>query len=72
MSALRRLRVNAKLSGAQLAELSGISEDQILNIESGKTRSPRVTTLVALADVLRVEPADIDPKLTNGSAAQAD
>lgn len=66
MSALRRIRLDRDepLTIAQLAELAGVSEDQIGSIENGKTRNPRVDTLRRLAGALGVKPSEIDPVLT--------
>lgn len=63
MSAIRRARVDKGWSAGTLAEKSGISVEQIRNIESGRTRNPRAETLHKLAKVLRVKPSEIDPML---------
>lgn len=63
MSALRAVRVNAKLSIDDLAAKAKVSPEQIRNIEAGRARNPRVKTLVKLATVLKVKPSDIDPML---------
>lgn len=75
MSELRRYRINARLSVDELSERSGIDGSVIYRIESGKTQRPSVDKLSALADVLSealgepVQPADIDPLLTDREAA---
>jgi len=69
MSALRRVRIDARLSIEELAVRSGISQEQIRNIESGRAMNPRPATLGKLADVLEVAPSELDPKLTGSEAA---
>lgn len=69
MSALRRLRIDRHLSIAQLAEQSGVSDDQIRNIETGRAKNPRTSTLVDLARVLEVRPSELDPVLAAAEAA---
>lgn len=66
MSALRRERLNRGLEISELAKSSGISDDQIRNIENGSATNPRASTLFKLADALSqagelVLPSDIDP-----------
>ena len=68
MSALRRIRVNQRMSVPMLAEQSGINEETIRNIEAGTSRNPHPKTLGKLADVLGVEPSDLDPVLTTDAA----
>lgn len=68
MSALRRARVNKGLSVVELAAASGVSPEQIRNIESGRARTPREKTLGKLAAPLGLEPAEIDPQLTEAAA----
>jgi transcriptional regulator with XRE-family HTH domain len=72
MSELRRHRVNAHLSVTELADSAGVDASVIYRIEKGATRRPGLGNLIALADALtealpdgqRVQPADIDPMLT--------
>lgn len=71
MSALRRIRVNAGLSPDELSERAGVSAEQIRNIESGRARNPRVGTLTKLAQVLDVQPSEIDPMLGSEPKAAA-
>lgn len=40
------------LSQNQLAKLSGVPQSVISDIESGKTKAPRIDTLMAIATVL--------------------
>lgn len=63
MSALRRIRIDARLSIDELSVRSGISAEQIRNIETGRAANPRPATLGAIADVLQVAPSAIDPVL---------
>ncbi len=46
------------LSGERLAELAGMSRDGIYKLELG-IRSPRLATLLALADALGIGPCDL-------------
>lgn len=71
MSALRRARVNARLSIKQLAEKSGVGVDTISRIEADQDADPRAETLGKLADVLEVDPADIDPVLNPPASERA-
>ena len=71
MSALRRTRVDRRLSVADLAEQSGVSQEQIRNIETGRARNPRAITLGKLADVLDVSPSALDPMNGDGERAAA-
>lgn len=56
---LRRLREDALLSRAQLAQLSGVSEAAISKIEFSKTERPYRRTVKALSDALGVDLNDI-------------
>lgn len=69
MSELRRIRVDKRMSIPELAEASGVSPEQIREIEAGRTLNPRPKTLGKLADVLDVQPSELDPILTERSAA---
>ncbi|MEV7012298.1 tetratricopeptide repeat protein [Streptosporangium sp. NPDC051022] len=55
---LRDFRVRALLTQEELAALSGISERQIREIESGRVAVPRSSTVRVLADTLKLSPAD--------------
>ena len=70
MSALRKKRIDAHLSVAQLAEKSGITRQTIASLESGRVEDPNTQTLVKLAKALKCEPSDIDPVL-NPTAERA-
>ncbi|WP_250030766.1 helix-turn-helix domain-containing protein [Paractinoplanes maris] len=51
---LRRLRLAADLTLEQLAEASGVTDRAISDMERGVSRSPRVRTVEAVADGLKV------------------
>ena len=56
---LRRLRMRASLSQAELADRAGLSVEAISALERGFRRHPRRATLALLADALRL-PAVVD------------
>lgn len=53
---LRHARKHRKLTQAQLAQLAGVKQASISQVETGETKSLRGTTLVAIAKVLSVNP----------------
>jgi len=53
---LRSLRMTADVTIEALAELSGVSDRTISDIERGVSGAPQHRTLVALADALRLDP----------------
>jgi transcriptional regulator with XRE-family HTH domain len=55
---LRRLRLAANLTHRALSALSGLSVDTISMLERGARQTPRRSTLVALAQGLRLPPAE--------------
>ncbi|WP_089158417.1 ATP-binding protein [Micromonospora sp. NBS 11-29] len=55
---LRRLRTGGNLTLEQLAAASGVSDRTISDMERGVSRGPRTRTVAALADGLRLGPAD--------------
>ncbi|WP_420106724.1 helix-turn-helix transcriptional regulator [Herbaspirillum huttiense] len=57
-SALKKLRLNAGLSQKRLAELVGLRQPNISEIESGQ-RTPSVPTILRLKDVLGVSGDDL-------------
>ena len=57
-SNLKRLRADAGLSQAALAEAADVSNKLISEIERGITW-PREETLIAIADALRAKPAEL-------------
>lgn len=56
--ALRRMRMEAGLSQARLAQLAGLSTSQVSALECG-TSGASPTALNSLAFVLRCEPVDL-------------
>ncbi|MGC1379849.1 MAG: tetratricopeptide repeat protein [Candidatus Baltobacteraceae bacterium] len=55
---LRTFRSAAKLSQELLAERSGLSTRTVSDIETGAARSPRLITIMLLAEALGLSPAD--------------
>jgi transcriptional regulator with XRE-family HTH domain len=55
----RELREAAGFTQEVLAQRAGVSQSAISQIEQGNIRSPQYATVVALAAVLAVEPADV-------------
>ncbi|WP_405087354.1 ATP-binding protein [Microbispora sp. NBC_01389] len=55
---LRGLRIRAMRTQEELAALSGVSERQIREIESGRVPAPRAGTVRMLADALNLSPED--------------
>jgi LuxR family maltose regulon positive regulatory protein len=53
---LRQLRLAAGLSREALAEQAHVSADAVATLERGERATPRLTTLNALADALKVKP----------------
>jgi putative transcriptional regulator len=47
------------LSQNQLAKKSGVPQSVISDIESGKTKAPRIDTLVAIAEALETNVTDL-------------
>jgi transcriptional regulator with XRE-family HTH domain/tetratricopeptide (TPR) repeat protein len=66
---LRRLRVAAALTQERLAERAGISSAGVAALESGRRRSPRLTTISLLADALGLDAAQ---RASLASAATGD
>jgi transcriptional regulator with XRE-family HTH domain len=64
---IRALRLASKLTQAEVAERCGIDPSFYGQIERG-ANVPSLRTLFAVAEVLRVEPADLLPKIGRGSA----
>lgn len=69
MSALRRKRVDARLSVVELAEKAKVSRQTISALESGRVEDPNTETLIKLADALGCEPSEIDPVLNAAERA---
>lgn len=59
MILLQRLRTKRKLTQEELSRASGIKQQTISAIESGKNKYPRVDTLAALARALRCTVDDL-------------
>lgn len=57
--ALRRLRAARAFSLRELAEKSGVTQDNIWKIEQGKTKRPHGKTIRSLAEALGVTPDDL-------------
>ena len=55
---VRRLRLEKGLTQERFAELSGLAQQYISGLESGR-RNPTVVTLYELAVALGVDPADL-------------
>ena len=55
---LKKAREEAKLSQLELSYRSGVSQNMITYIETGKS-SPTLTTLLKLTDALNINPADL-------------
>jgi transcriptional regulator with XRE-family HTH domain len=52
--ALRRIRTEAGLTIAELAERSGVTKSSILRLEAGSGRQPKASTITRLARALDV------------------
>lgn len=57
--AFRAYRLRAGLTVAELAERSGVDKATLHRIERGDHTKPHMRTLIAVADVLGVTPADL-------------
>jgi transcriptional regulator with XRE-family HTH domain len=55
----RQLREHAGLSQYRLAQLTGVEQTTISQIELGKVRDPRWSTISALADALNASPGTV-------------
>jgi transcriptional regulator with XRE-family HTH domain len=55
----RQLREQAGLTQYRLAKLTSVEQTTISQIELGKVRDPRWSTISALADALNVSPASV-------------
>ena len=67
---IRALRLASKLTQAEVAERCGIDPSFYGQIERG-ANVPSLRTLFAVAEVLRVEPGDLLPKVGRGGADAA-
>ena len=69
-AALRSMRLAAGLSQGALAERAGLSEKAVGALERGDRTTPRLATLVLLADALSASPAERDRLLAAAHAEQ--
>jgi transcriptional regulator with XRE-family HTH domain len=67
---LKSLRSVRRITGEQLAQMTGISYSTIANIESGRKKDLSVTELAALSEALKVEPYEIAPILKRSYAGE--
>lgn len=59
MARLRDLRLSRALSQRDLAQLSGVAQQTVVDLELGR-REPRLQTIRRLAQALGVEPGHVD------------
>jgi transcriptional regulator with XRE-family HTH domain len=55
----RQLREHCKITQYRLAQLTGVEQTTISQIELGKVRDPRYSTIAALAEGLHVTPGAV-------------
>ena len=55
----RQLRVHARITQYRLAKVSGVEQTTISQIELGKVRDPRWSTISALASALNASPGTV-------------
>lgn len=68
-AAIRRRRLQAGLTQAELAGRAGIGRTHLSHIEGGR-KNPTVVVLVHVADGLGVDPGDLLAGITSGCAGQ--
>lgn len=68
---IRELRVSRYLTQAELAEQVGVTEEAIANWENGR-RAPRFRHRRKLAEILGVEPGDIQYPVRSLKPSEAD
>jgi transcriptional regulator with XRE-family HTH domain len=61
----RQLRERAEVTQYRLAQLSGVEQTTISQIELGKVRDPRWSTISALATALGVAPGTVAKAITD-------
>lgn len=66
----RELRISAKLSQYRLAKLSGVEQTTISQIELGKVRDPRWSTIAALAEALHAAPGVVAKAISHTAKAR--
>lgn len=59
MILLQKMRERRRLTQEELAKASGVTQQAISAIESGKNKSPRVDTLYFLAEALKCTVDDL-------------
>lgn len=59
MTRLQQLRLNARLTRAELAKDAKVSETTINQLEARKIKDPRTATLIRIADCLDAQPGDL-------------
>jgi DNA-binding Xre family transcriptional regulator len=66
---LRRLRFGRYWIQKELAQEAGLHKETVRRIEAGQDITPRLSTLLALADALDVEPGELleDPHQNGGA-----
>jgi len=70
MTKVREIRKQQQLTQEQLAERSGVAQDVISALETGRVRDPRWSTVSALATALDVRPEELfAPRATVQPAA---
>lgn len=62
-TALKKARVNKKLTSEELAQVSRVSVDQVRSLERGRAASPGIYSVVRLAAALQVSIESITPTL---------
>jgi DNA-binding SARP family transcriptional activator/DNA-binding XRE family transcriptional regulator len=68
---IRKYRRAAGLTQQQLADRSGLSVATVRDLEQGRSRRPRATSLAAIASALRLNPAESDALVAAGAGAPA-
>lgn len=61
----RALRIRAGISQYRLAQVSGVEQTTISQLELGKTRDPRWSTIAALALALNATPGVVAKAIEN-------
>lgn len=62
MIVLKKIRERRKMTQEELAKASGVTQQAISAIESGKNKSPKISTLFFLANALRCTVDDLIEK----------
>jgi transcriptional regulator with XRE-family HTH domain len=64
MSVLRRLRIDRAMTVEDLSQATGVKVSTIYNLERGDIASPRISTLVPLAEFFQIKPSALVPSLS--------